>query len=257
MPTYDDELVVLRSQPLGEADRIVTCIGKESGHVRAVARGVRRTSSKIGARLEPFNVVDAQLFTRATGNNRGLETVTQAVMVHPFSARIRERYLTYAAANVIAEVADTVVPAEPAPLQYALIVAALRDLSADRHAVELTTCAYVLRSLALAGWEPTFTECARCGEPGPHPFVSVALGGAICQACAARAGALLRTDVDTLRLCWALLVGNWRVADASESPAREATVRIVAAYAAYHLERPLRSFGLFDQIRRADPESQQ
>lgn len=248
MPTYDDELVVLRTQPLGEADRIITGVGKTHGHVRAVARGVRRTTSKTGARLEPFNVVDVQLFTRAAG--RGLDTITQAVTVHPYSARIRDDYLSFAAGNVIAEAADAIVPAAPAPLQYALIVAALRDLSDGTHAAELVTCGYLLRSLALSGWEPSFTECVRCGAAGPHPFFSVAVGGAVCADCAPTAGALLRVDVPTLRLCWALLVGNWRVAEASEGPARDACLRLTAAYATYHLERPLRSLSLFDQYRR-------
>lgn len=248
MPTYDDELVVLRAHQLGEADRIVTCVGREHGKLRAVVRGVRRTTSKIGARLEPFNVVDAQLFTRA-GRNRGIDTVTQAVMVHPYSARIRERYLAYAAANVIAEAADLILEAEPAPMQFTLIVTALRDLAGQAHPEELIVAGYLVRALALSGWEPTFTDCARCGRGGPHPFISVALGGAICEECAPQAGALMRTDIDTMRLCWALLVGNWRVAEAADRATREAAIRIVSAYAAYHLERTLRSFEVFTQYR--------
>ena len=61
MPTYSDEAVVLRTQNLGEADRIVTLLTRRHGKVRAVARGVRRTSSKFGARLEPFSQVDLQV----------------------------------------------------------------------------------------------------------------------------------------------------------------------------------------------------
>lgn len=254
MPTVDDELVVLRAQQLGEADRIVTCIGKQRGKTRAVVRGVRRTTSKIGARLEPFNVVDVQLFTRA-GRNRGLDTVTQVVMVHPYSSAIRQNYVAYAAANVVAEAADQLLESEPAPLQYALIVAALRDLATRAHPADLVLAGYLLRSLALAGWQPTFTDCARCGAAGPHPFLSVALGGAICTECAPAAGSLMPVDIDTMRLCWALLAGNWRVAEATDAPTRSAAMRIVRAYVAFHLEHELRSLALFAQVQRDEATS--
>lgn len=62
MRSYRDEAVVLRTHDLAESDRIVTLLTRSHGQVRAVARGVRRTSSKFGARLEPFGVVDIQLF---------------------------------------------------------------------------------------------------------------------------------------------------------------------------------------------------
>ena len=62
MPTYRDEGIVLRTQKLGEADRIITLLTRRNGRIRAVARGVRKTSSRIGARLEPFNHVDVQFY---------------------------------------------------------------------------------------------------------------------------------------------------------------------------------------------------
>ena len=72
MPVYRDEAIVLRVQKLGEADRIVTLLTRGHGRVRGVARGVRKTSSRIGARLEPFGHVDVQLY-----EGRSLDTVTQ------------------------------------------------------------------------------------------------------------------------------------------------------------------------------------
>lgn len=90
MPTYRDEAVVLRTQRLGEADRIVTLLGKERGKVRAVARGVRRTSSKFGARLEPFMVIDVQCYA-----GRSLDTVTQAVTLAAYGRDLVEDYSRY------------------------------------------------------------------------------------------------------------------------------------------------------------------
>ncbi len=81
VPTYRDEAVVLRTHKLGEADRIVTVLSRRHGKVRAVARGVRRTSSKFGARLEPFSHVDVQF---ATG--RTLDVITEAVTLHALTS---------------------------------------------------------------------------------------------------------------------------------------------------------------------------
>ena len=73
MALYRDESIVLRTQKLGEADRIITLLTRRSGRVRAVAKGVRRTSSRFGSRLEPFTHVDLQI-----AEGRSLDVVTQA-----------------------------------------------------------------------------------------------------------------------------------------------------------------------------------
>lgn len=243
MRQYNDEVIVLRGQLLGEADRILTLFGRETGRIRAVAKGVRRTSSKFGARLEPGNIVDAQLYSRG----RGLETITQAVTVHAYAARLADDYTVYAAAGAILEAADRLLPAEPAPLQWALLAGALRDLAGRGHPAELILDGYLLRALSLAGWKPTFTDCARCGAAGPHQVISLTVGGVVCEEHRRDAGALLHVDVPTLRLLWALLVGNWRVAEASEDASRAAARKIVAAYAHYHLEHGLRALSLLSE----------
>jgi len=67
---YRDEAIVLRTHDLGEADRIITMLTRNHGKVRGVAKGVRRTKSRFGARLEPFAMVDVQLY-----EGRGLDVV--------------------------------------------------------------------------------------------------------------------------------------------------------------------------------------
>ena len=79
MPVYRDSAVVLRVTKLGEADRIVTLLTRREGRVRAVAKGVRRTKSRFGSRLEPFSHVDLQLYA-----GRNLDIVTQAETLDPF-----------------------------------------------------------------------------------------------------------------------------------------------------------------------------
>lgn len=248
MPNYTDEVVVLRGRPLGEADRILICFGRQHGKISAVARGVRRTASKFGARVEAGNVIDAQFYTRGHGP-AGLDTLTQAVTVHSFAAKMVDDFGVYTAAAAVLEAADRILEAEPAPLQFAQLVGSLRDLARREHPAELITDAYLLRALALAGWRPTFTDCARCGKPGPHARISLTAGGAVCDDDAPSSGALMYADVDTMRLLWALLAGNWRVADASDEGTRAAAHRIVSAYTAFHLERGLRSMAVHDQDR--------
>ena len=80
MHLYRDEGVVLRTQKLGEADRIITLLTRRHGKVRAVAKGVRRTSSRFGARLEPFGHVDVQFYT-----GRTLDVITLVETVDGFA----------------------------------------------------------------------------------------------------------------------------------------------------------------------------
>lgn len=234
MRLYRDEGVVLRTHNLGEADRIVTLLTREHGQVRAVAKGVRRTTSKFGARLEPFMVADLQCY-----EGRNLDTITQAVSLGSYGAQISADYDTYRAGSAMLEAAEKLTDAGPSHTQYALLIGALRALAAGLHPRELVRDAYLLRALGLAGWAPGFDECVRCGEPGPHTRTSVQLGGVICEACRQPGSPVLTPE--GIDLLGALLSGDWPAALASEEHARLEAAGFAAAYAAFHLERGLRS----------------
>ena len=126
MPTYRDEAVVLRTHKLGEADRIITMLSRRHGKIRAVAKGVRRTTSKFGARLEPFSHIDLQL---AVGHS--LDVITQVESLDAFGEPLTENYPAYTAGQVMLETADRLVveESEPAVQQYLLLVGALRALN--------------------------------------------------------------------------------------------------------------------------------
>nr|BFF21187.1 hypothetical protein GCM10025730_47080 [Promicromonospora thailandica] len=154
MPLYRDDAIVLRTQKLGEADRIVTFLTREHGKVRGVGKGVRRTSSKFGARLEPFMGVDVQLHTgRSPRPGMGLDTVTQVETIGAYARRICEDYTLYTAGTVMLEAADRLVAQEhePAVQQYWLLAGALRALSERHHDAGLVLDSYLLRALAVAG----------------------------------------------------------------------------------------------------------
>ncbi len=225
---------MLRTHKLGEADRIVTLLTRQHGKVRAVARGVRRTGSKFGARLEPFMVADVQFY-----EGRSLDTITQAVTLGSYGAEITADYASYTAANAMVETADKLTETEPSLQQYLLLVGALRSLARGEHGPALTLDSYLLRALSMAGWAPSFHDCAVTGEAGPHSAFVVQLGGVVSDGVAPPGTP--RLDPGTLQLLAALLTGDWQTADASEAPTRSRASGIVAAYTQWHLERGLRS----------------
>jgi len=236
VPLYSDEAVVLRTRKLAEADRIITLLTRRHGVVRAVAKGVRRTSSRFGSRLEPFTHVDLQL-----AEGRNLDVVTQAVTRAPFGSRISDDYERYTAGSVMLETAERLVAEErqPSVQQYLLLVAALRALSAGEHRSGDLLDSFLLRSLAVAGYAPSFDTCVRCGAPGPHTSVNPSAGGVLCSSC--RLPGSASPAAGTIALLGALLTGDWPVVDAAEERHRREARGLVSAYLSWHLERGLRS----------------
>jgi DNA repair protein RecO (recombination protein O) len=232
---YRDEGVVLRTQKLGEADRIVTILAKRTGKVRAVAKGVRRTTSRFGARLEPFTHVDLQLHT-----GRTLDVVTQAETIRPYGEALAIDYPRYTAGTAMLETADRLTQGEkePALRQFLLLVGGLRTLSDGEHEARLVLDAYFLRSLAVAGYAPALDACARCQATTTRAFAIVA-GGVVCGACKP-SGSVVPAG-ETIGLMTALLRGDWATADASQSRHRGECSGLVAAYLQWHLEHGIRS----------------
>ena len=177
---YRDEAIVLRTQKLGEADRIITLLTRAHGRVRAVAKGVRRTSSRFGCRLEPFTYVDLQL-----AEGRSLDVITQAETLAPYGARIGSDYEMYTAGTVMLETAERLVveDKEPALQQFLLLVGALRTMSAGERNPSQVLDSFLLRSMSVAGYAPSFEGCARCGLEGPHRSFSPSAGGMLCGTC--------------------------------------------------------------------------
>lgn len=242
MPTYRDEAVVLRTHKLGEADRIVTMLSRRHGKVRAVAKGVRRTSSKFGARLEPFMVADVLLY-----EGRSLDIVQQADSLGAYGADIALHYDRFTAANAMVETADRLNESEATPEQYLLLVGGLRALARGEHASRSILDSYLLRVMALSGWAPSFGDCARCGRPGPHAAFVPQLGGLVCGECAPVGSP--RVAPATLDLLHALMAGEWDVVDAAAPADLGSASGLIGAYAQWHLERGIRSLSLVEGPR--------
>jgi DNA repair protein RecO (recombination protein O) len=233
---YRDTGVVLRTHKLGEADRIVTLLTRRHGRIRLAAKGVRRTSSRFGARLEPFGHVDVQAVT-----GRSLDIATQVVTLDAFGGKISRDYARWTAGTAMLEAAErfTENEGDPALRQYLLLVGGLRALAETPREPTLVLDAFLVRSLALGGYAPSFTDCAGCGAPGPHRFFTIPGGGATCAAC--KPAACAAPGAETMMLLAALLSGDWAGAEVAEPRARREASGLVAAYLQWHLERGLRS----------------
>jgi DNA repair protein RecO (recombination protein O) len=236
VPLYRDEAIVLRTHKLGEADRIITLLTRHHGRVRAVAKGVRRTTSRFGSRLEPFTHVDLQL-----AEGRNLDTITQAETLSPFSAELGQHYDRYTAGTVMLETADRLVveEKEPSLQHFLLLVGGLRAMaSGDRQPGQVLD-SYLLRSLAVAGYAPSFEHCARCGLEGPHRWFNPSMGGVLCATC--RVPGSANPAATTIAVLGALLTGDWPLLEAADPRSLKEASGLVAAYLSWHLERALRS----------------
>ncbi len=247
MSLYRDEGVVLRAQKLGEADRIVTLLTREHGRVRAVAKGVRRTSSRIGARLEPFGHVDIQFY-----EGRSLDGVTQVETIASFGATLVHDYARYTAGQAMLETAERLTPEErePSVQQYLLLVGGLRALVSGEHDSG-PGARRLPRALALGrrlGAELRRLRPLRRARPAPG--VPRAAGGALCAD--DRIPGLGRTGAGDLRAARRRCSrGDWATADASELRARREASGLVAAYLSWQLERGLRSLPLVERSPEA------
>lgn len=254
MSLYRDEGVVLRVQRLGEADRIVTLLTRRTGRVRAVAKGVRRTSSRFGAALEPGSHVDCQLYA-----GRSLDIVQQAEIVQPYGALLVADYPAWTTASAVLETAErlTAEEREPALRLFLLVVGALRALTGSgpdqplKRDPSLVLDAFLLRAMSVAGYAPALVDCARCGAAGPHWAFAVAAGGAVCPTC--RPSGSVSPQPGTLGLMADLVHGDWDAAEASEHRVRREASGLVAAHLQWHLERGLRSLA---HVERTRPEAE-
>ena len=231
MSLYRDEGVVLRTMRLGEADRIVTMMTKGHGKVRAVAKGVRRTRSKFGARLEPLSHV-----TMLCWQGRELDIVNQAEVTDTFRA-VREDLARVAKAFTVLEVEDQLAQERHAnPGLYDMVVGALRAL--DAHDAPLLVPAFCLKVLALEGSAPVLDECVSCGAVDGLVAFDLVEGGVLCRSC--RSGRPVSPDA--LALIRRILGGGLASALAEPAGSLAGEVTDLATEAMeVHLDRRLRS----------------
>lgn len=177
MSLYRDVAIVLRTYKLGEADRVVVLLTRGRGKVRAVAKGVRRTTSKFGSRLEPGSHVQVQLH-----EGRGeLDIVTQAETVEPYH-RTRSDLSRLARASSLLEAIDQLAQErEPSRRLFDMLAGGLRTI--DQSNPAMVCAAFYLKLLAAEGVAPELDVCVGCAEAGGPFFLALVEGGVRCRSC--------------------------------------------------------------------------
>jgi DNA repair protein RecO (recombination protein O) len=228
---------VLRTMRLGEADRIITFVTPEHGKVRAVAKGVRKTKSKLAGRLDLLTHVSLMCW-----RGRELDVITQAEVINVFRP-IREDLDKMPVAFTMLEAVDQVaVERHPVPELFSMLVGALSTLASsgtERNGPGAVLLgAFLWKLLALEGVGPVVDQCALCGEPGPLVAFDENVGGFLCRDC--RSGQAVSPEA--VELIRQVLSGRLRLA--LSQPASRATAeveRLATIAIEYHLDRRLRS----------------
>jgi DNA repair protein RecO (recombination protein O) len=235
---YKTEAIVLRSMRLREADRIVHLYTGTRGRVGAVVKGVRRTKSRFGGRLEPFFRVQLVLY-----EGRGeLHTITQAEGVEWYP-RLREHGGAILAAGAACEsVLRLFGDGEGNEAAYNLLCHELQLLDARPEAAgPANLLAFRMKLLLAAGFVPELADCARCGgPPGPGAVhFSAAAGGVICSDCGAGDGFSLDSPARSFML--GALSSPLKDAPAASGPTVAQVERAVSGTVEYHAHVRLRS----------------
>ena len=232
MSLYRSQGLVLRTWRLGEADRIVVVLTAEKGKVRAVAKGVRKTRSKFGGRLEPTSHVSLQLFS-----GRGeLDIVTQAETVDRFES-LRLDPNRFSEASAMLEIADAVAPDwDPDRRRYEMLLGALRTL--EERPSPLLVPAFFLKVLDHEGFAPALDSCVRCGSNNQLVALDVEEGGVCCESC--RQGRSISDQA--LAVMRAVLGGGLETAlSVNDIRICEEVDHIATEAVEFHLERRMRA----------------
>jgi DNA repair protein RecO (recombination protein O) len=242
---YRDTGVVLRTYKLGEADRIVVLLTAEHGKVRAVAKGVRKTKSRFGARLEPMSHVRLLLYRSRSNDNAALDIVSQAESVEPLAPMLDSLDRASQGMAVLEAADQLALEREPNEQLYRMVIGALRTI-AERPS-PLIVPAFYWKLLAAEGLGPEVESCVRCGEDGdttPLVAFDVGEGGVLCRNC--RSG--VAVSAAALDLLQAILGGRLNEALATaESPATHEVAVLATKALEHHLERRLRAVAMFER----------
>lgn len=189
MALRHDQGIVLRGYPFGEADRVVVLLSPNNGKIRTVAKGVRKTKSRFGGRLEPFTHVDLVLY-----EGRNLDTITQVAVLEPFP-RLRSDLDAVVAAGSMVEAADAVAQEDEAAVRlFLLLQRGLKTLESGERSPDLIT-SFLLKLADVVGVAPSLLQCATCGRVENLHRFSFGGGGSVCDRCRVEGSVKLRDGV--------------------------------------------------------------
>lgn len=250
-PTYSDTGIVLRSHKLGEADKIIRVMTREHGKRSAVAKGLRKTTSRFGARLEPLSCVKM-----LAHRGRSLDVIRQVEIEQSFH-EVRENLDLFVCGSAMAELVDSITQEhEPHPELFDLMFEGLTLLRREPSRSMSVLVFFEFRVMAAAGFELRVRACACCGGPtgsGGASF-SLDLGGLVCETCrgdrASLVGRLVRiSPAAARRLEWmaGMEGGQWQAGEPDGSVERE--LRLLMDRVLEHwMEREFRTHRVMKRI---------
>jgi DNA repair protein RecO (recombination protein O) len=232
MAVYRSKGIVLRSIRYGEADRILDLYTQDTGLVSAIAKGIRRTKSRFGARLEPLSCVDFVAY-----RGRTLDTVTQAEVLRNFRG-VREDLARFeAAAGMIGSVRALSGGDEADRRVFNLLYNGLDTLEERDSGFEAVEAAFGLKLSVLAGYAPQFDDCLSCGvalDEATEPlYFAPNLGGVLCSDCRSQAGDSFPIPPGTLEQLRTLIEYPIRKAIAGDGLG-ESALRVVRSHVLAH-----------------------
>jgi DNA repair protein RecO (recombination protein O) len=179
MPARETEAIILKTFALGEADRLVSFLGRTSGRMRGVAAGARRIKNRYGSTLELLAHVQLWYVERET---RDLVRIQQAELLESFNKSQSDYELSTSLA-LVSETVELVLPEhEPSEPMFRLILLTVREVERRGNGI-LPLSYFAFWTVRLAGWLPRFDACADCGKPfGAKPaYQSSAFPGLYCK----------------------------------------------------------------------------
>jgi DNA repair protein RecO (recombination protein O) len=181
MPARETEAIILKTFPLGEADRLVSFLGRTSGRMRGAASGARRIQNRYGSTLEILSHVQIWYFERET---RDLVRVQQCELLESFH-KAQSDYRLSTGLAAISEIAELVLPEhEVSEAMFRLILLTAREI--ERSGDWMVPVSYfAFWTVRLGGWLPRFDRCANCGTVfGAAPaFLSHGEARLRCEKC--------------------------------------------------------------------------
>lgn len=188
MKEINDEGVVLRTYKSGEADRVVVLWTRHHGKVRVLAKGVRKTTSRMGGSLETLAHVTVDLV-----KTRGEFYIARHVQHRERLTTLRSSYARISAGYAVVEAIDAI-PSDGVPDEeiFDLLARVLLTLDDESFDPALVPASFFFRLLALDGSEPVVDECVNCGRKGPLVAFDAQIGGTLCDDC--RQGVALSPD---------------------------------------------------------------
>lgn len=160
MPLKESEAIVLRTYPMGEADRLVSFLSRSAGRMRGVAAGAKRPKSRFGSTLEVLSHIKIWYYERET---RDLVRISQCELIESFLAAQSE-YSRGLAVALVSEIAELVLPEKEAnDPEFRLILTAARSLK-EAGDIQVILSYFTLWMVRLAGWLPDLDHCSKCGR---------------------------------------------------------------------------------------------